>query len=187
MYQLQSVTQTYERRGNVVTALDTCNIEIPDNDFIAIVGPSGSGKTTLMKLICGLLLADEGDVDNGFRTQQMINLGAGFDPHNNALQNLETELFLRNIPTNKQQELMQQIIKFAELEEFTVTPVGKFTSGMAARLGFSLCVHTNPELLIIDEVSMMGSSMIKSLDIALRSIRQENSFLGGLKIILLGW
>ena len=62
MYQLQSVTQTYERRGNVVTALDNCNLEIPDNDFIAIVGPSGSGKTTLLSILGGMMAPSCGNV-----------------------------------------------------------------------------------------------------------------------------
>ena len=62
MYQLQSVTQTYERRSNVVTALDNCNLEIPDNDFIAIVGPSGSGKTTLLSILGGMMAPSSGSV-----------------------------------------------------------------------------------------------------------------------------
>ena len=76
MYQLQSVTQTYERRGNVVTALDTCNIEIPDNDFIAIVGPSGSGKTTLLSILGGMMAPTSGSVS-------LDGLGRG-QPHRRA-------------------------------------------------------------------------------------------------------
>ena len=142
-------------------ALKDISFEITRGESLGVIGVNGSGKTTLMKLICGLLLADEGTVENGFRTQQMINLGAGFDPDEDALQNLETELSLRNIPKNKHKELIYQIIKFAELEEFQETSVGKYSSGMAARLGFSLCIHTNPELLIIDEALSVGDERFR--------------------------
>ena len=62
MYQLKAVTQTYERRGQIVTALDNSDLTIPDNDFIAIVGPSGSGKTTLLSVLGGMLAPSAGEV-----------------------------------------------------------------------------------------------------------------------------
>lgn len=156
-------------------AVRDVSLTVQPGDSIGVIGLNGSGKTTLMKLICGLLKADEGTVQNGFFTQQMINLGAGFDPIQNAVENLKTELVLRDIPHSKHDALIQQILKFAELEAFADLAVGKLSSGMAARLGFSLCVHSSPELLIIDEALSVGDERFRNKCLVkMQELREQN-------------
>jgi lipopolysaccharide transport system ATP-binding protein len=137
-------------------ALKDVNLEIARGESWGLIGTNGSGKSTLLKLICGILKPYKGSVNVKGRISPLIELGAGFDRELTARENI----FLNGALLGHKKAFMQQhfdeIIDFAGLEEFVDMPIKNFSSGMSARLGFSVATIVKPEILIVDEVLAVG-------------------------------
>ena len=134
---------------------DLC-FKVKKGEVFAILGSNGSGKSTLLKVIYGLTSMTKGEVKINGRMDALINLGAGFNRDISGRENIKNYAALHHYPTNKVNDLVNQIIEFSELKEFIDSPVKTYSSGMYARLGFSLITHMNPDILIIDEVLAVG-------------------------------
>lgn len=137
-------------------ALKDVSLEIARGESWGLIGTNGSGKSTLLKLICGILKPYKGSVSVKGRISPLIELGAGFDRELTARENI----FLNGALLGHKKAFMQQhfdeIIHFAGLEEFVDMPIKNFSSGMSARLGFSVATIVKPEILIVDEVLAVG-------------------------------
>lgn len=137
-------------------ALKDVNLEIARGESWGLIGTNGSGKSTLLKLICGILKPYKGSVNVKGRISPLIELGAGFDRELTARENI----FLNGALLGHKKVFMQkhfdEIIDFAGLEEFVDMPIKNFSSGMSARLGFSVATIVKPEILIVDEVLAVG-------------------------------
>jgi lipopolysaccharide transport system ATP-binding protein len=116
------------------------------------VGVNGSGKSTLLKLICGILDPYRGSVHVEGRIAPLIELGAGMDPEMTARENIFLNGALMGHSKAYMQEHFEEIVAFAELENFLDVPIKNYSSGMAARLGFSIATMAKPDILIVDEV-----------------------------------
>lgn len=139
-------------------ALKDINLEIRKGEAWGFIGTNGSGKSTLLKLICGIVKPYKGKVEVEGSIAPLIELGAGFDPDLTARENI----FLNGALLGHKKSFMQQhfdeIIEFSELQDFIDVPVKNFSSGMAARLGFSIATLVQPDILIVDEVLAVGDS-----------------------------
>lgn len=137
-------------------ALKNVSFEIKRGESWGVVGNNGSGKSTLLKLICGILKPYEGSVSVKGSISPLIELGAGFDGELTAKENIYLNGALLGYNKAFMDQHFDEIVEFAELQEFIDTPVKNFSSGMAARLGFSIATITKPDILIVDEVLAVG-------------------------------
>ena len=137
-------------------ALQDINLKIKPGESWGLVGANGSGKSTLLKAISGILKPYEGSVKVRGNIAPLIELGAGFDGRLTARENI----YLNGLVLGHSREFMKEhfdeIVEFANLKKFLDSPVKNFSSGMKARLGFSVATIVNPEILIVDEVLEVG-------------------------------
>jgi len=147
-------------------------------DCMGIIGPNGSGKSTLLKLIGGILEPTSGQITTHGRIASLLELGAGFHPELTGRENIFLNASLHGLDRSQVQERLDDIIEFAELGEFIDMPIKHYSSGMYVRLGFSVAIHTRPDLLIVDEVLAVGdiSFQIKCLE-SIREFRQQGGTL----------
>ena len=139
-------------------ALDNITLRIPKGHSVGIVGRNGSGKSTLLKLISGVYKADSGTIRTNGRIAALLELGAGFHPDFTGRENVFLGGTLHGLTHSEIQERFAAIVEFAELEAVIDEPVRTYSSGMFMRLAFSLAIHTDPDLLIVDEVLAVGDA-----------------------------
>lgn len=137
-------------------ALRDVSFELQRGDSLGIIGPNGSGKSTTLKLLSRILKPDSGSVQVVGRYGALIELGAGFHPDLTGRENIYLNGTILGMKRAEIAKKFDAIVAFAELEEFLDTPVKRYSSGMYARLGFSVAAHVDPEVLIVDEVLSVG-------------------------------
>jgi ABC-2 type transport system ATP-binding protein len=139
-------------------ALRNVSFSIDAGEVVGIVGRNGSGKSTILKLIAGVMAPTEGEVHVMGRVSPLIELGAGFHPDLTGRENIQMNASILGMTARETRERFDDIVEFAELQEFVDTPVKRYSSGMYVRLGFSVAIHSNPEILLIDEVLSVGDA-----------------------------
>lgn len=141
-------------------ALRDVNLEVRKGESWGLIGTNASGKSTLLKLICGILKPYKGTVEVHSNIAPLIELGVGFDGELTARENI----YLNGAILGHKKAFMEQhfdeIIEFAELQDFVDMPLKNFSSGMAARLGFAVATIVKPEILIVDEVLAGGTTLL---------------------------
>ncbi|MCE5229385.1 ABC transporter ATP-binding protein [bacterium] len=143
-------------RSDLITALDGIDLEITRGEAIGLIGPNGSGKSTLLKIIAGITTPTAGTVRASGRVTGMIELGAGFHPDLSGEENIRLQGSIFGLSAAQIEERIEPILDFAELAEFREMPVKHYSSGMFVRLGFAIAMHTQPEVLLVDEVLAVG-------------------------------
>ena len=143
-------------RKDEFLAVDNVSFDLKPGDSFALVGRNGSGKTTILKMMNGLTKPDGGRIVMKGRVQALINLGAGFSPQLPGRDNVYNSASLMGLTHRETTDILEEIIDFAELGEFIDSPVGTYSSGMKARLGFAVAVHLYPDILLIDEILAVG-------------------------------
>jgi ABC-2 type transport system ATP-binding protein len=137
-------------------ALKDVSFDIPRGSTFGVIGTNGSGKSTLLKCLTGILSPDEGSVAIKGDISALLELGAGFHPDLSGRENIFLNGAILGM-TNKQiEDRYKDIVEFSELGRFIDTPVKNYSSGMTVRLGFSIAINVDPEILIIDEVLAVG-------------------------------
>ncbi len=137
-------------------ALRHVNVDIEPGETFGIVGRNGSGKSTFLKMLARIYGPSEGHCAVGGRMSSLIELGAGFHPEFNAIENIFLAGSVYGIPKRELERDLDSIIEFAELEKFAYQPIKTYSSGMFMRLGFSVAMHVNPDVLLLDEVFAVG-------------------------------
>lgn len=137
-------------------ALRDVSFEVKKGEAWGIIGTNGSGKSTLLKLICGILKPYRGIVEVNGSIAPMIELGAGFDGDLTASENIFLNGAVLGYDKKFMQEHFDEIVEFAELQDFLEMPIKNYSSGMAARLGFAIATVVRPDILICDEVLAVG-------------------------------
>jgi lipopolysaccharide transport system ATP-binding protein len=137
-------------------ALRDVSFELGQGNSLGIIGPNGSGKSTTLKLLSRILKPDQGTLEVNGRYGALIELGAGFHPDLTGRENVYLNGTILGMKRAEIAKKFDAIVAFAELEEFLDTPVKRYSSGMYARLGFSVAAHVDPEVLIVDEVLSVG-------------------------------
>ncbi len=161
-------------------ALREISFKIEKGDAFAIVGSNGSGKSTMLKIISGIIQPTAGEVIKRGSIAPLIELGAGFDMELTAKENVFLNGAILGYSRNLIQEKYDEIIEFAELEEFADVPVKNFSSGMIARLGFSIATIVKPAILIVDEILSVGDQAFHKKC----EIRMKQLMAGGTTVIL---
>ncbi len=137
-------------------ALKDVNLKVKAGEAWGLIGINGSGKSTLLKAICGILKPYKGTIRTVGTIAPLIELGAGFDMNMTARENV----FLNGTVLGHSRKFMQEhydeIIGFAELENFQDVPIKNFSSGMQARLGFAIATMVKPDILVVDEILSVG-------------------------------
>ena len=137
-------------------ALQDLDLTVKAGEAWGIIGTNGSGKSTLLKLICGILKPYRGTVEIHGSIAPLIELGAGFDGELTARENILLNGALMGYPEEFMKEHFEEIIDFAGLWDFLDMPIKNYSSGMEARLGFSVATMVQPDILICDEVLAVG-------------------------------
>lgn len=144
--------------GEAITALDGIDFTVARGEAFGLVGGNGSGKSTLLKLVAGLLRPTGGSVEVDGRVAAMIELGAGFHPEISGRENVYINGAVLGLSRREIDDRLDSIIAFSGLEDFLDEPVKNYSSGMYVRLGFSVAVHTEPDVLLVDEVLAVGDA-----------------------------
>lgn len=143
-------------RKEQFVALENINITIEEGEVVGLLGLNGAGKSTLLKVISGIIKPTTGEVKLNGKMAPLIELGAGFDPELTGRENIFLNGSLLGFSKKELKERIEEIIEFSELNEFIDVPLKNYSSGMYARLGFSIATIYDPEILIIDEVLSVG-------------------------------
>ena len=147
-------------------ALKDISFDLFHGESLGIIGRNGAGKTTLLRLLGGIIRPDKGTlINNGVKTS-LLSLQVGFDPQLSGLYNAILSGMLLGFTKKEIEDKLFDIVKFAELEEFIDQPVRTYSSGMRARLGFSIAFHLDPDVLLIDEVLAVGDADFKKKSLA---------------------
>jgi ABC-type polysaccharide/polyol phosphate transport system ATPase subunit len=137
-------------------ALRDVDLDIRRGETVGIVGRNGSGKSTLLKLIAGIFSPSTGQLEVAGRVGSLIEIGAGFHPEFTGVENVYLNAAIYGLKRSYVDEHLAEIIDFAELEQFKDVPVRTYSSGMYMRLGFSVAMHIQPDVLLLDEVLAVG-------------------------------
>lgn len=140
----------------VFPALTDVSFEVAAGETIGVIGENGSGKSTLLKLLARILTPSSGIVETRGRVSALIELGAGFHPEISARENIEINGMLLGLSKKEVASRMDSILAFAGVGDFLDAPIKTFSSGMVVRLGFSVAAHSDPDVLLVDEVLAVG-------------------------------
>lgn len=142
-------------------ALKGVSFTVEKGECVGIIGRNGAGKSTLLTLLLGTMYPTAGTVKVSEHVTPLLALGAGFHPDLTGRENILLNGVLLGLTSRQVKEQTGDIIAFAEIDEFIDNPVRTYSSGMTLRLGFSVAIHTNPQLLLIDEILAVGDEAFR--------------------------
>ena len=144
--------------NSVFWALKDVSFEVKEGSTLGLIGRNGSGKSTLLKIISGVLTPSSGQVIRPVSTAALLELGAGFQPDMTGRENIYLNSSILGRSRKDTSLVIDEIIDFSGIRDFIDTPVKFYSSGMYARLGFAIAIHTDPELLLVDEILAVGDA-----------------------------
>ena len=142
-------------------ALHDVTFSVCRGETLAVLGRNGSGKSTSLKLMAEVTRPSEGEVLVEGRVSPLIELGAGFHPDLTGRENIFLNASILGMANREISARFDEIVEFAELADFIDTPVKRYSSGMYMRLGFSVAIHSNPDILLVDEVLSVGDAVFQ--------------------------
>ncbi len=143
-------------------AVNDVSFEIQKGESVALFGRNGAGKSTILKMITGVCYPTSGTIEVNGRVSALLELTSGFDPEFTGRENIYLKGQLLGLKDKEIKELEEEIVEFSEIGEYIDQPVRTYSSGMKARLGFSINVNIKPEILIIDEALSVGDETFKN-------------------------
>lgn len=141
-----------------LTVFSDISFDIMKGETVGIVGKNGAGKSTTLKLIAGVTYPTHGQVKTNGKVAPLIELGAGFHSELSGYENIFLNSAILGMHKKEIENQIEGIIEFSELKDFIHMPVKKYSSGMYMRLGFSVAIHTNADIILIDEVLSVGDA-----------------------------
>lgn len=146
--------KTYEE----IKVLEDFSMSVKAGEFVGIMGPNGSGKSTLLKILAGVYQPDSGEVEVQGKVSSLLELGVGFNPELSARENVFLNGLLLGLSQSQLHKHYYSIFSFAGLVQFMDTPLKHFSSGMAARLAFSVAMQVQADVYLLDEVLAVGDA-----------------------------
>lgn len=166
-------------RDRAISALDDVSFTVGRGEAFGVIGGNGSGKSTLLKILAGILRPTSGEVTVDGRVAALIELGAGFHPEISGRENVYINGSILGLGRREIDQRFDDIVAFSGLADFIDEPVKNYSSGMYVRLGFAVAIHTDPEVLLVDEVLAVGDEAF-----AHRCIRRIEEFLASGRTLL---
>ena len=163
-----------KKKKNEFWALNDVSFEVKKGEVVGFIGTNGAGKSTLLKLIAGVMKPTKGNIEIYGNICPMIELGAGFDMDLTARENIYLNGAVLGYTKSFIDEKFDEIVDFSELRDFLDVPVRNFSSGMVARLAFSIATIVDPEILIVDEILSVGDIAFKQ-----KSEKKMRTMIGG--------
>lgn len=155
-------------------ALQDVSFEIKKGDTVGIIGKNGSGKSTLLKIVTGVLTPTSGVVQVDGKVSALLELGAGFNPELNGIENVYFNGTLMGYSKEEMDAKLDKILSFADIGEFVHQPIKTYSSGMYVRLAFAVAISIDPDILIIDEALSVGDALFQLRCIArIRSLQES--------------
>lgn len=148
-------------KPNIKRAVNDVSFTIKKGESVALFGRNGAGKSTLLKLITGVIYPNSGDIQVNGRVSALLELTAGFDPEFTGRENIYFRGQLMGMKNDEIAEIEDEVVEFAELEDYIDQPIRTYSSGMKARLGFAINAHVKPEILIVDEALSVGDKAFR--------------------------
>lgn len=145
-----------KRKPRIHSALRNIDLEVCRGETVGVIGVNGSGKSTLLKILTGVVTPTSGEVEVRGRVSALLELGAGFNTEYTGIENIYLNGTMMNIPREEMDKLLPGIVEFADIGEFIHQPVKNYSSGMFARLAFSVAISVKPDILIVDEALSVG-------------------------------
>lgn len=164
---LRDVGVRYKRRGGLLRkpeyfqALEGVSFDIHRGETLGILGRNGAGKSTLLRVVAGIIQPDSGEIINHGVTVSLLALQAGFDAELPGTDNAILSGMLMGYTRKQVEGRLHEIAEFSELGDFMHEPVKTYSSGMRARLGFSVAMYMTPDVLLLDEVLSVGDKQFK--------------------------
>ena len=146
----------HNKHDHLIWALKDIDFEVKKGETLGIIGPNGAGKSTLLKVLCGVTKPSSGNFQIKGRIAPLIEIGAGFHPEMTGRENIYLNGAIIGMSKKELDRKFKDIVDFSELWDFIDTPCKKYSSGMKVRLGFSIAVHVEPDILLVDEVLAVG-------------------------------
>lgn len=162
-------------------ALENVSLEIRKGEKIGFIGPNGAGKTTLLKIIAGISVPTRGKIKTKGRIISLIDLEAGFHPDLTGQENIFLNGLVIGMTRKEIEQKFAQIVEFAGIGDFITSPLYTYSSGMKLRLGFSIAIHADPDILLLDEVINMGDANFQEKSAQAMNVLFE----GGTTIIII--
>ena len=169
----------WRKRYQQFNALSDIDFKVKKGEKVAIIGANGSGKTTLLEIIGGITSPTSGKVYTKGKVVSLIELGAGFHPELTGKENIQLNGLLVGMSNGQIKSNLKEIISFADIGSFIEEPMFTYSSGMKLRLGFSIIVHTNPDILLLDETLAVGDQDFKQ-----KSFSKINQFIKNKKTVI---
>ncbi len=163
-----------KKKKNEFWALNDVSFEVKKGEVVGFIGTNGAGKSTLLKLIAGVMKPTKGNIEIYGNICPMIELGAGFDMDLTARENIYLNGAVLGYTKSFIDEKFDEIVDFSELRDFLDVPVRNFSSGMVARLAFSIATIVDPEILIVDEILSVGDIAFQQ-----KSEKKMRTMIGG--------
>ena len=152
----QALTLGQKKYHREFTSLDNVSLQIDRGETVGIIGKNGSGKSTLLQLICGILKPSSGEVNVSGNIAALLELGAGFNPEFTGKENIYFQGAVMGLSRYEIDQRFSDIVEFAEIGSFIDQPVRTYSSGMFVRLAFSAMIHTDADILVVDEALGVG-------------------------------
>jgi lipopolysaccharide transport system ATP-binding protein len=146
----------WRNRTTPFYALKDVSFRMEPGESLAVVGANGAGKSTLLSMVAGLVPPDRGAIDVNGRVAALLELGSGFHPDLTGTENVHLNAALLGVSRNRLDEILPDIVDFAELSDFMAEPLRTYSTGMVLRLAFSVALKVDPDILLIDEVLAVG-------------------------------
>jgi ABC-type polysaccharide/polyol phosphate transport system ATPase subunit len=173
MVNLPGMVLGKQARGGRYKAIDSISFSVQRGECLGVIGKNGAGKSTLLSLLLGTGTPSSGEVHVRGKRTPLLELGAGFHPDLTGRENTLLNAVLLGLTRAEAEARLEEIIRFSEIEAFIDNPSRTYSSGMYLRLAFSVAIHTNPEIFLIDEIVAVGDEAFqkKSGDALLRLIK----------------
>ncbi len=167
------------RRRSRFWGIRHISFEVGHGEVVGLIGPNGSGKSTLLRTVSGIYTPSEGQAIVGGRVGPLLSAAAGLEPGLTGWENIELSGVLLGLTRAQAKQIMQPVAEFAEILEFMDAPVRVYSAGMKARLGFAIAVHTDPDILALDEVIAVGDQEFRD-----RSAAKIREFISAGKTVI---
>lgn len=176
---LEAVDPFHKSRHTDHYALHDINLEVTKGDALGIIGVNGSGKSTLLKILTGVVTPTEGEIEVNGKISALLELGAGFNPEYTGMENIYLNGVMMGYTQKEMEGKVQEIVDFADIGDFINQPVKTYSSGMFARLAFSVAISVDPDILVVDEALSVGDIFFQT-----KCFKKFNSFVESGKTIL---